>query len=190
MARAAMNPAERCGDAAHAWPLDDGRTVIAIADGLGHGAEAAEAAEAAELAMAHVGHHLELPPLEMVASLHQALAGTRGAAMALAYADPGRGQVVHVAVGNIRTAIFGWRTTRLDSYPGVVGGGYRRLRPSEAPLRPGDVLVLWTDGLEERLTLAADAVGGDVAATAAGLLHAYSLGTDDACVVVARPDVA
>lgn len=186
IARAALNSAERCGDAAHAWQLEDGRTIIAIADGLGHGAEAAEAADAA---MAYVGEHLTLAPLELVAGLHEALAGTRGAAIAVAYVDPAAGRLTHVAVGNIRAGIFGWRTTRLDSYPGVVGGGYRRLQATEMPLRRGDVLVLWTDGVDERLTLSAD-FGTDAAGLASQLLHAFSHGDDDSCVVVARLDAA
>ncbi|MGE5476806.1 MAG: SpoIIE family protein phosphatase [Bacteroidales bacterium] len=186
IARAALNPAERCGDAAHAWQMDDGRAVIAIADGLGHGAEAAHAADTA---MAYVGGHLALAPLELVAGLHEALAATRGAAIAVAYVDPLAGRLTHVAVGNIRAGIFGWRTSRLDSYPGVVGSGYRRLQPTEAPLRRGDVLVLWTDGVDERLSLPADS-DPDAAALAGQLLQAYSHGGDDSCVVVARLDAA
>lgn len=186
IARAAINAAEPCGDAAHAWRMDDGRAVIAIADGLGHGAEAAHAADAA---MAYVGGHLALAPVELMAGLHQELAATRGAAVAVAYVDPLAGRLTHVAVGNIRAGIFGWRTTRLDSYPGVVGGGYRRLRPSQAPLRRGDVLVLWTDGVEECLTLPADPEP-DAAALAARLLNAYRHGGDDSCVVVASLDAA
>jgi len=52
-------------------------------------------------------------------------------------------------------------------------------------MRAGDVLVLWTDGLEERLTLAGVETL-EVAALAASLLHRYPNGNDDACAIVAR----
>lgn len=183
IARAAANAGERCGDAAHAWPAD-GRHVLAIADGLGHGADAADAANAA---MDYVGGHLNDEPLALFRGMHVALGPTRGAAVAVAVIDPAVGSLTYLAVGNTRAGIFGWRTTRLDSYPGIVGGSFRRLSPMVVPIRAGDRLVMWSDGVEERLTVSAQPQD-DPQHEAAELLHQYIRGNDDACVIVARLD--
>lgn len=185
IARAAANAADRCGDAARAWQWQR-QTVIAIADGLGHGTEAAEAADAA---LDYIGAHLDTEPLVLFQGMHRALGCTRGAAVGVAIVAPDHGRLTYLAVGNTRAGIFGWRVVRLDSYPGIVGGGYRRLAPTVVPMRPGDQLVLWTDGVDERLTMTGQPAG-DAQPQAERLLHAYGLGRDDSCVVVAQLDAS
>lgn len=181
-ARSSANAADLCGDAAQAWFLED-RTVIAIADGLGHGADAAVAATAA---LDFIGGHLDDDPVELFRGMHQALVSTRGAAVAVATIRPADGELTYAAIGNTRAAVFGWRATRLDSFPGIVGGGFRRLTPLVVPIRAGDHLVLWTDGLAERLAVTdIDPVPAHMAET---LLHRFAQGNDDACVIVARLD--
>lgn len=185
MARVAANAAERCGDVANAW-LRDARSVVAIADGLGHGQEAAVAADAA---MDYIGSHQDDDPVTLFRGMHEALAGTRGAAVGVCIIEPALGQLTYLAVGNTRAGIFGWRTTRLDSYPGIVGGSFRRLVPVVVPIRPGDQLVLWTDGVDERLTPngAPDVATPELADH---LLHRFLLGKDDAGVIVAQLDAS
>jgi serine phosphatase RsbU (regulator of sigma subunit) len=185
IARVAANSGERCGDAARVW-LEDGRAVVAIADGLGHGADAAVAADAA---MDYVGRHLGDDPMALFRGMHAAMANTRGAAVAMAVIAVDQGTLTYLAVGNTRAGVFGWRATRLDSYPGIVGGGFRRLAPVVTPIRPGDRLILWTDGVEEGLSVG-PSPQCDAQAEAAQLLRQFSRGNDDACVVVARLDSA
>jgi negative regulator of sigma-B (phosphoserine phosphatase) len=183
IARRSANAAEVCGDMA-GWWSGDGIERVAIADGLGHGKDAAVAAAAAlEVVAAWPGH--DLPSLFQ--HMNVALKATRGAAVGVATIEWATGQITYAAVGNTRAALFGARATYLDGYAGIVGGGYRRLSPVVLPFQSGDVLALWTDGLDERLDLiTADhsAVGMD--GMASRLLDRFAKGHDDRCVVVAR----
>ncbi len=186
IARSSANAAEICGDVAKGWLLSD-RAVIAIADGLGHGADAALAAGRA---IEYVGSHLGEDPVSLFRGMGSALTSTRGAAVGLAVVRQGSGELTYAGVGNTRAAVFGWRTTRLDGDVGIVGGGFRRLAPVVVPIRPGDYLALWTDGLDERLALAKAGHEEDIDRLAEALLRRYSSGHDDACLILARCSVS
>jgi hypothetical protein len=183
IARRSANAADVCGDMAGWWSRD-GMEIVAIADGLGHGKDAAIAAAAALDAVAS-WHGLD--PLELFQRMNVALHATRGAAVGVAAVAWATGQITYAAVGNTRAALFGADATRLDSFAGIVGGGYRRLNTVVVPFHSGDVLTLWTDGLEERLQpIAADHAAAGMDAMAARLLDRFAKGHDDRCVVVAR----
>jgi hypothetical protein len=188
IARAAFNAADLCGDLAAAWSRD-GHHVLALADGLGHGADAFAAADQA---IGYIGRNLSEEPLALFHGMNLALGPTRGAAVGVAAVDAKAARLTYAAVGNTRAAIFGWRTVRLDGFSGIVGGGYRRLASQTTPFRAGDHLVMWTDGVDERLALdLSETNGGDTADGVAGtLLDRFAIGNDDACVLVAwlRPE--
>jgi negative regulator of sigma-B (phosphoserine phosphatase) len=183
IARRSANAAEVCGDMA-GWWTGDGLERLAIADGLGHGKDAATAAAAAlEVVAEWPGH--DLPSLFQ--NMNVALRETRGAAVGVATVEWTTGQITYAAVGNTRAALFGARTTYLDGYAGIVGGGYRRLIPVVLPFQSGDVLALWTDGLDDRLDLiTADHSAAGMDGMASRLLDRFARGHDDCCVVVVR----
>ncbi len=117
-----------------------------ICDGLGHGALAREAAD---LALATAGDRLTQSPDEILAACGAALAGTRGAALAVVRLDE-RGWLEAISVGNIEGGIATGAAVRaVGSQPGVVG------RPSELhtprvnrmPMLAGARLLLATDGV-------------------------------------------
>ena len=183
IARAAANAADLCGDLAASWSTD-GRHVFTIADGLGHGSEAFTAAGQA---IDYVSHNLGENLVALFAGMNQALWQTRGAAVGVAAFDPVVGCLTYAAVGNTRAAVFGWRVVRLDGFSGIVGGGYRRLAAQTTPFRAGDHLVMWTDGVDERLTFDPATSGFDATdCVARALLDRFATGGDDACVLVAR----
>jgi serine/threonine protein phosphatase PrpC len=186
-ARRSANAGDVCGDMAGWWSRD-GLEVVAVADGLGHGKDAATAAgRAIETVAAWPGRD----PIELFRHMNLALHATRGAAVAVAVVDWSAGLIRYAAVGNTRAAVFGERISHLDGYPGIVGGGYRRLEVVNAPFQSGDVLALWTDGLEERLDLtAADHAAAGMDGMAGRLLERFAKGDDDRCIVVARLDLA
>ena len=70
---------EVCGDS---WAIDDadGRAVVLVADGLGHGPQAAEAAREAVRVFRETA---PLGPAEVIRMAHAALRSTRGAALAV-----------------------------------------------------------------------------------------------------------
>jgi negative regulator of sigma-B (phosphoserine phosphatase) len=183
IARSSANAAEICGDMAGWWSRDSVE-ILAIADGLGHGKDAAKAAAAAmDTVAAWSGHDHS----DLFRRMNTALQTTRGAAVGVATVAWQAGQITYAAIGNTRAALFGAGVTRLDGDAGIVGGGYRRLNIVVVPFQPGEVLTLWTDGLEELLKpTAADHAAAGLDAMAARLLDRFPKGRDDRCVVVAR----
>ncbi len=149
----ALMQAAFCGDQCDYWQTPDG-WLMAMVDGLGHG----EAAETAALAaLAYVGAHLEDSLPELFKGCDQTLRGTRGAAMSLARLTVG--QLEYAAIGNTQARILRrrmlsqGRNQRLNGNYGIVGGGYRQLVTMTAEFQSGDLLILHTDGVNERFDL-------------------------------------
>jgi serine phosphatase RsbU (regulator of sigma subunit) len=144
-----------CGDALACLPFEAGLGgeaghLLALVDGLGHGSAAAVAAHAA---LALLRQHPQADPVALLTLLDPALHGTRGAAVGLAQVRPG--QLRYAAVGNTRA--LRWRdgrATRLESCYGIVGDGVPPgLETITLELRPGDWLLLFSDGLDEMLNV-------------------------------------
>ena len=173
------------GDAWHVdWDGDVCR--IAVIDGLGHGPQAAAAALAATTDLAaHPGRD----PAAAVQGCHEALAGTRGAALLIARIDPRAGQLTIAGVGNVEAQIWqNGRTQHLMSDRGIVGSVLPRIRPVSVALDATWLLLMYTDGIRNRFDLGAvreTTLGGHGCAEA--VLHAWSRITDDATVLVAQP---
>lgn len=173
-----------CGDG---WCVrqDADRATILLADGLGHGPNAAEAADTAIGVFRAVG---DRTPKEVVTLLHEALRATRGAAVAVAEVrrTPDGATVDFCGVGNTVTAVIGPAGPRsLPSMNGTAGLSVRALQPFAQALRPGDQLIMHTDGLTTRWRLDAyPRVREHDPAIAAALLHRdASRGRDDATVL-------
>src|SRR5213082_2372604 len=73
-------------------------TLVAAVDGLGHGAEAAAAARAAVAALDQYAEESLLP---LVRRCHDALAGSRGVVMSLAYVGGVQPSLTWLGVGNV-----------------------------------------------------------------------------------------
>jgi hypothetical protein len=186
VARAAAADEEVSGDIAVAVRCRDGALLAAI-DGVGHGAAAGEGAErAAALLAAHPDEPLEA----LVARCHEALAGTRGAALVLARVDARAATLTWLGVGNVAGRLVpadaARQTAGVIQLAGVVGQQLPPLVPVELALAPGDALMLATDGVDPE---AADElrVRGAMGPLATGLLQRHrSRAEDDALVLVAR----
>lgn len=181
-------PGERhSGDAALVQATADG-VLVAVVDGLGHGDDAAAAATAAIGALR--GHAAE-PVTALLQRCHQALQATRGAAIALAALDTARQTLTWSGVGNVEAVLIaaGHGPPRARLYltnrGGVVGYHLPPVQAGVAPLHPGDLLILATDGIDERF------VGDEVSPGPPGVLaHAildrHGKVRDDALVLVLR----
>jgi anti-sigma regulatory factor (Ser/Thr protein kinase) len=170
-----------CGDAL-AVRHDDGVPSLLVADGLGHGPLAAAASGAAVRAFldAPAG-----PPVALLERVHGALGGTRGAAVAVAQV-PGDGSLRYAGLGNISGTAQGTRSRGLVSYPGIAGTRGRPLRETTYPVEAGDVVVLHSDGLTDRWSLA-DYPGlatRSPLVVAGVLLRDNAVRRDDSCVAV------
>ena len=169
------------------WALREtpGGTWLLLVDGLGHGVDAAAAAGVALDAF-----RPRQSPGEVVEDLHSALRGTRGAAVACAFIDHGRGSVIFAGAGNIAGLVTGpaGQTQRLLSHNGTAGVALGRVGEQTVGWSPDATLVMHTDGL--RSSWSPDDFPGLFSrhpAVVAGVLYRdLARGTDDAGVVVVR----
>jgi serine phosphatase RsbU (regulator of sigma subunit) len=173
------------GDAwAAQWTGDCCR--IALVDGLGHGPAAAAAAD---LALVTLAAQPDSAPLETLAACHGVLAGTRGAAMAVARIDLTTRRLVYAGVGNIEARLLiGAAAQRPISYRGIVGVTLPRVQAFEFALDDDWLLLMHSDGLRGRFTLPqpAELCAADLQVFADTLLRDWARPTDDATVVLAR----
>lgn len=160
---------------------------LALVDGLGHGNLAAEAANAVCKALAQSKWD---GLIELVGACDKAARSTRGAALALVKVHCPSGRAEHVAVGNVEVVVateHGQRFTPLPR-PGIVGLGTKGLKVTSWTLRPGDVMVIHSDGISRRFDLVA-ATGPSAEATAHILINRYGKPHDDASCIVLHFDV-
>ncbi len=166
-------------------PFENG-ILIAVADGLGHGAGAAAAAETAvNILRAHASE----PVLPLVRTCHAALAQTRGAALTLASLNARDGCMTWLGIGNVEGLLFhaepNSRYECVTLRGGVVGYQLPPLRAAVLPVVQGDLLVLATDGICSAFTK--DVTPAQAPQTIADrVLHCNYRGTDDALVLVVR----
>jgi anti-sigma regulatory factor (Ser/Thr protein kinase) len=140
-----------CGDAWYATDLDATRTVILVADGLGHGLQAADASRQAVRLFRQDPH---LPGPRQVEVLHAGLRATRGAAVAVIALDHAERKVRFTGVGNIAGAIVAGDASRsLLSHNGTVGAEVRRVQEMTYDWPAGSLLVLHSDGLSSQWQL-------------------------------------
>jgi phosphoserine phosphatase RsbX len=188
--KARPRPGEQvCGDRPIAVDISGTAALVGVLDGLGHGAAAATAAARG----VEVLRDACAEPLENLVQLcHRALGGTRGAAMTLARIDFRAGALRWVGIGNVTANLVAKHpagvevrsSVRLDG--GIVG--YRipvAPAPQVVSIRPGDLLVIASDGIAEdhldNIDFAAPA-----AVIAEQIVRSYGKDDDDALVLTAR----
>lgn len=160
--------------------------LVMLCDGLGHGPLAALAAQQA-VSTFRASRHRQ--PAAMLAELHGALSGTRGAALAVARIEPDTASVLFCGVGNISAFLVGEHNrTALLSAPGIVGHQMPKTRTFEQPLPARGALVMHSDGLTERWEPASlpGLLEHCPAVVAGQLLREAGARRDDASVVVAK----
>jgi serine phosphatase RsbU (regulator of sigma subunit) len=138
-----------CGDAGKII-RNGNRYFIALIDVLGHGSKARKVAvQAEEYLDAHSGEDL----LDIMNGLHHCLIYGRGAVVALCSFDAGTAVLRYTGIGNITVKIVGSESAKLVSRDGIVGYGTIRPQLSETRLKPGDTLLLYSDGIRTHFDL-------------------------------------
>lgn len=164
--------------------------LLAVVDGLGHGPEAAAAAERA-VSMMKTAPDEDIPSL-----LHRcdlALKQSRGAVASLATIDFETDALAWAGIGNVDGVVLRAATAgppaheRLALQPGVLGDNARTPRVQSTQLRPGDILLLATDGIVHSFADDLESLMSSPAERIARhILGEYWRRTDDALVLVVR----
>jgi len=136
------------GDAVVIRPLEDG-LFAAIVDVLGHGPDAHQVALQIDAFLTRYG---SADVANVMKNLHAHLKGTRGAAVGLCAIDAGQGRVSYTGIGNTVLRRFGRTDLRLVSHDGVLGQNMRNRPLQTLQLEEGDLVVLYTDGVQDRFT--------------------------------------
>lgn len=159
---------------------DADRTLFGVIDSLGHGPSAAKVTAVAI-------ETLDRVPLaggirSIMEELHRALHGTRGAAATLCLWGPDG--VEGCGVGNVEIRAVRGRIDALLT-PGVLGQRMREPRIFRASLSAGDRLVIFSDGISNRVSTD-DVASLSLAETCHTIMRKYRRVQDDATVMAAE----
>ncbi len=173
-------PGERQnGDAVLVRQGENGRALLAVIDGLGHGPAAAEASRAAVARLNVLG--LETSVLDVMLALHDDLRPTRGAAATVCSIQERRIEVC--AVGNVQLMSVNCVVPLVLS-AGVLGQQVRKFRVCQGELRAGSRLALLSDGVSTRFRL--DELRHlDATETCKTVMDRHRRKDDDATVLIA-----
>ncbi|MFF4437724.1 PP2C family protein-serine/threonine phosphatase [Streptomyces sp. NPDC001621] len=143
------------GDWCETVRLHFGRTLLVVGDVMGHGLEAAVDMSAYRSSLRYIAAS-DLPPHRVLRQMDDIASGEadrRPATCLLARVDPGRGQMTLASAGHLPPVLI-TRDGGATQLPVPVGpplgtglGGYES---ATHVLAPGEILVLFTDGLVER----------------------------------------
>lgn len=181
---------EVCGDS---WAIKEaeGRPLVLVVDGLGHGPQAAEAARKAVECFAMVAW---ADPAEFVSAAHEILRSTRGAAVAVAQIDRDREEVRFVGVGNIAGVVVGPgdgnARVSMVSHNGTVGHTVRKVQQFVYRWAPGSMLVMHSDGASSQwqLNRYSDLRSRHPGVVAGVIYRDFKRVRDDVTVLVAADD--
>lgn len=181
-------PAPREGVSGDGWGLrvQDGRTLLMLADGLGHGPDAAKASDQA---LALLERSNATQPAALLEAAHPSMHSTRGAAVAVVAIEAALDRLAFAGVGNIAgRLVSGIGERSLMSQPGTLGLQMRRVQDVVHDWPEHAILVLYSDGIVSRWSLA-DAAGllqCEPMVIAGWIMRDHCRGRDDATVVVVR----
>lgn len=162
----------------------EGRVLAAIIDGLGGGVEAARAADAARQI---ITQYIEGSLQELIQRSHTALHTTRGAVIGLLRLDQEGHQASFMGVGNIGVQVYSRQPIKPISKNGIIGYRLPTLLELHYVYDPGDVFVLYSDGVSSHFTTDNRIdIKQPPQRLAEQILTSYGKYTDDATVVVMK----
>lgn len=173
------------GDALAVEQQED-RSLLLVADGLGHGPQAAIASNEAVRVFRENTHK---SPKEIIEMAHGALRSTRGAVVAIAEIDFHTSSVRFAGIGNISAAVISPDANySMVSHNGTVGHEVRKIQEFVYQWPKGGLLVMHSDGLgtQWHLERYAGLVSKHPCLIAGVLYRDFTRGRDDVTVLAAK----
>jgi anti-sigma regulatory factor (Ser/Thr protein kinase) len=136
-----------CGDQVLALPLEDGY-LLAIVDATGHGPDAHKIAL---MLIAVIKTCASRNLVDIMNKLYGLAKGTIGAALGLAFFDANQHTVHYAGIGNTSLVVFNDKKWRGVSRDGILGQRSPSFMEQSTPFNPGDMAIMFTDGLSESL---------------------------------------
>jgi serine phosphatase RsbU (regulator of sigma subunit) len=165
---------------------DERYVLAAVVDVLGHGPEAHEAGETAGryLADCQPGR----APAEVLAGLHQALIGSRGAAAIVLRFDSDTGLLTLAGVGNVTLRVIGPEGSRVQGRGGILGEVVGAFQEQQRQLASGDHVLVYTDGVSDRFPAqpGGDLLEGGAREVARRVVYRHGKDQDDATCLALR----
>lgn len=144
--RPKANQGTSSGDAARVIEFDANHmTLIAVVDALGHGKDAQKVAEQS---LDFCERNADMPLIDIINELHTHMNKSRGLVLTLCCVDKRQEVLRYVSIGDTTIARLKSKPMRGVSRPGVVG--YQMSQPAEYcwPLNDGDVIAIYSDGVQ------------------------------------------
>lgn len=172
------------GDAYLIHDSGEGLLIIAVIDGLGSGEDAARAAHCAAQI---IGAHHDQPLATIIRQAHTALHNTRGAVIGMFRLDQLNCTARFIGVGNIGAYVYSRRSIKPISKNGILGFRLPTLLELPYMYDPGDVFILYSDGISGRFSQDTHIdVRKPPQLVADHILTTYGKTTDDATVVLVK----
>ena len=180
------HPGEEMNGDAYFIRTRKNQTLVAVIDGLGHGAGAKEAAD---VALDSLDEWMGEPLDELLRSIHDALRATRGAVMSAAIIDKAQERFFCAGVGNVMVRVFNApEHISPITTNGTLGARLGQLRVWTHPWADGATLIMASDGVSASwdIEMYPGILRHNPQLLAGILMRDYGRNTDDATVLVAR----
>jgi phosphoserine phosphatase RsbX len=175
---------DECGDTG-VIKESEGERFLALVDALGHGRAAHDVAVLAEH---YLQQNYRQDLVALLEGLHASLRGTAGAVAACCRLTLATGQLRYAGMGNITVRLLGPRASRFVLRDGILGYTISSPREKTVMLSPGDVLVMYSDGIEEHFDAreCGPFLVGSAETIAANVMRRFDKEADDASCLVLR----
>lgn len=155
-----------------------------VIDALGHGRDAYLTSL---VAMDLIELYYREPLETFIVRCHEGLRTTRGVAMSVCHIDYLARTMRHVGIGNVETQVFCTpRTIRPYCYNGTLGMRMERYKVNTFPYEPGELVVMYSDGISGSFDLPGGGSCPSPQEVAAHIFNNFTREYDDATVLVGK----
>ena len=164
---------------------DENMLYIGLIDALGHGKPANIAAIAA---VRYLKDSFTSNLIEVMNEMHVVLKGSRGAAASLCCLNKNNGELLFCGIGNITTKVLTTQQSSFVCRDGILGYNIPSPRVITRTLYPGDILLMYSDGVKSNIDLldCPNLEYGSAEDITNFLMEKYSKPNDDASLITLK----